>query len=341
MSLRRNGARAKGATAHGTARRATTVIAHRGASYLAPESTRIAYRIARDLGADFLEADLQATADGAIVVHHDDDLRRTTNVAAVYPDRSRSRPGAFTLEELRHPRLDAGAWFNAAHPARASAAFVGQKILTLADLVGIARDEGPRSPGLYLELKVPGIEEAVVDVLRGLGLVGPDGRPEHPVFVQCFREESLAAIRRVAPALPRVLLTDGRAQEGPREKLTLEQILAGAERVEAVVVAPRASLLLPPGNRMVMKRRPAPGDEGTLLVHPWAINNPLLMRLLTRSGLDGLHTDRPEALLLALGRLRRAEVRRVLDEAGVEPQEPTLARRVAALGDWFRAFASA
>jgi glycerophosphoryl diester phosphodiesterase len=147
MSLRRNGARAKGATAHGTARRATTVIAHRGASYLAPESTRIAYRIARDLGADFLEADLQATADGAIVVHHDDDLRRTTNVAAVYPDRSRSRPGAFTLEELRHPRLDAGAWFNAAHPARASAAFVGQKILTLDDLVGIARDEGPRRPG--------------------------------------------------------------------------------------------------------------------------------------------------------------------------------------------------
>jgi hypothetical protein len=65
------------------------------------------------------------------------------------------------------------------------------------------------------------------------------------------------------------------------------------------------------------------------------------MRLLTRSGLDGLHTDRPEALLVALGRLRRAEVRRVLDEAGVEPQEPTLARRVAALGDWFRAFASA
>lgn len=273
-----------------------TVIAHRGASYLAPESTAIAYRIARDLGADFLEADLQRTADGEIIIHHDEDLLRTTNVASVYPERSRSRPSAFTLEDLCHPRLETGAWFNAAYPARASATFVGQKILTLAGLADIAR-EGPRLPGLYLELKVPGIEEAVVAALQRLGLVEPDGTPRHRLFVQCFREESLETLRRIAPALPRVLLTDGRAQEGRREKLGIEQILAVADRVEAAAVAPLASLLLPSVNRAALKERPASGG-GTLLMHPWAVNNPLLMRLLIYLGADGLHTDRAEVHLL-------------------------------------------
>lgn len=50
------------------------VIGHRGASAAAPENTVEAFRLARELGADWVELDARRTADGLIVVHHDADL---------------------------------------------------------------------------------------------------------------------------------------------------------------------------------------------------------------------------------------------------------------------------
>jgi len=47
------------------------VIAHRGASAAAPENTIEAFRLARSLGADWVELDARRTADGAVIVHHD------------------------------------------------------------------------------------------------------------------------------------------------------------------------------------------------------------------------------------------------------------------------------
>jgi glycerophosphoryl diester phosphodiesterase len=47
------------------------VIAHRGASAAAPENTIEAFRLARELGADWVELDARRTADGAVIVHHD------------------------------------------------------------------------------------------------------------------------------------------------------------------------------------------------------------------------------------------------------------------------------
>lgn len=69
----------------------TEVVAHRGASAREPENSLAAFRLALDLGADAVELDVHATADGRIVVHHDptiggrpiaetpfDDVRQTT-----------------------------------------------------------------------------------------------------------------------------------------------------------------------------------------------------------------------------------------------------------------------
>ena len=53
------------------------VIAHRGASWDAPEHTFAAYDLALAQGADWIEQDLQMTRDGQLVVLHDDSLDRT------------------------------------------------------------------------------------------------------------------------------------------------------------------------------------------------------------------------------------------------------------------------
>ncbi|MDE1455058.1 glycerophosphodiester phosphodiesterase family protein, partial [Bacillus paralicheniformis] len=55
------------------------IIAHRGASAYAPENTFAAFEKAVELGADFIELDVQLTKDGRLAVIHDDKVDRTTN----------------------------------------------------------------------------------------------------------------------------------------------------------------------------------------------------------------------------------------------------------------------
>ena len=58
------------------------LIAHRGASGYRPEHTRAAYSLAFALGADAVEPDLVATRDGVLVLRHENEISRTTDVAS-------------------------------------------------------------------------------------------------------------------------------------------------------------------------------------------------------------------------------------------------------------------
>ncbi|MFJ2984897.1 MULTISPECIES: glycerophosphodiester phosphodiesterase [unclassified Pseudomonas] len=180
------------------------VIAHRGASYDAPESTTPAYLLARDLGADYLELDLQRTRDGVLVVVHDDELSRTSDVAEHFPERTRSPVSAFTLAELKS--LDAGSWFNKAYPERARASFSKLSILTLDEVIDIAEGNPERQPGLYIETKVPsqfpGIEMELKARLEARGWLGHPGR----VVLQTFDRSSLALLHKAMPQVPKILL---------------------------------------------------------------------------------------------------------------------------------------
>src|SRR6185295_20383378 len=118
------------------------VIGHRGASGLAPENTMASFRRAVELGAKFIETDLQLSRDGHLVVLHDTNLRRTTRI--------RGMVSAKTLEELRN--LDAGSWFPRGRARKAMAAppFGGERIPTLEELLEFARE---KRISLYLEMK--------------------------------------------------------------------------------------------------------------------------------------------------------------------------------------------
>ena len=146
------------------------VMAHRGSTYWAPEETEIAYRWARNMGADYLEADLQCTKDGVILANHDDNLRRTSNIELLYGETIPASRLAFykahglsedeakkQLEEDRKTfepyytksyfydelaKLDAGAWFvetKAQLVEITGATFSLQNISTLEDLIKIAQ----------------------------------------------------------------------------------------------------------------------------------------------------------------------------------------------------------
>lgn len=62
------------------------VIAHRGSTFWTPEETEASWRWAREMGADYLESDMQATKDGIVLANHDENLKRTTNIQNVFSD---------------------------------------------------------------------------------------------------------------------------------------------------------------------------------------------------------------------------------------------------------------
>lgn len=178
-------------------------IAHRGASAYAPEHTLPAYRLAIEMGADYVEQDLQLTKDGVLVCLHDATLERTTNVEDVFAERGleiendgerrRIWPVSdFTLDEVK--RLDAGSWFDEE--------FAGVTVPTFQEAIDVVRGRA----GIYPETKSPeayrgrgfSMEEALVDLLSENGLASPEVRIDTPVLVQSFSAESLGRVRALA-----------------------------------------------------------------------------------------------------------------------------------------------
>ena len=126
------------------------IIAHRGASYLAPENTLIAFRKAMEIGADGVEMDVQQTLDGGLVIHHDYIIDLHTDISGRIYD--------MTEGELKD--LDFGSWKDAIYK--------DEKIATLKEALDLCKSmEGCR---VQLEMKstmdndpqfVPRVVEAI------------------------------------------------------------------------------------------------------------------------------------------------------------------------------------
>lgn len=201
------------------------VVAHRGASGHAPENTLAAFRKAVELGAKFIETDLQLSRDARFVAIHDDTLERTTNGHGSVHD--------FTLADLR--KLDAGSWFRPE--------FAGEKLPTIEEILQFAREH---DIVFYLELKpweAWGSEHSLVGSLR-------DACEAARVIVLSFDGSTLAAVRRLEPNIMTGLLMDSHGPEaveravaaGARQlalhgKLITPELLSQAKQRDIQVVA--------------------------------------------------------------------------------------------------------
>jgi glycerophosphoryl diester phosphodiesterase len=85
------------------------LIAHRGASMLAPENTIAAANLANSLGVYGLETDVQVSQDGVLFLMHDDTLDRTTDASSLFPGNQDQPASGFTWAGLS--QLNAGQWF--------------------------------------------------------------------------------------------------------------------------------------------------------------------------------------------------------------------------------------
>lgn len=281
------------------------VVAHRGASGLAPEETEPAYLLARDLGADFLEMDIQRTKDRVLVAFHDDTLERTTDVAKKFPGRRKDTIDRFTLQELKS--LDAGSWFNAKFPDKARKKFAGAKILTLDEVITIA-ERGKTRPSLYIETKsperYPGYEKELLDLLRKRGWLGrfpESGRTK--VILQSFEKASLLRLKKLAPEVPLVYLIDS----GMVAKSGWGALLKDASEVGRGI-GPEGYLGWP--------WKTGTAHMAGLLVHIYTVNETWQFRLLSFFGADGFFTDRCDRLMTYYGKKLPAEPKDILARHG-------------------------
>ena len=294
------------------------LMAHRGVAGVAPEETTPSYLLARELGADYLEGDIQRTKDGVLICLHDDSLIRTTNIEEIYPDRKDSTVNQFTYAELL--KLDAGSDFNEMHPEWARPSFKGLKIITLDQLVDIA-EGGINRPGLYLETKsperYPGIEKDIVALLTRRGWIGKptqqvesleeeESKPAAPavqvrnmagrIIFQSFSIDSLHAFQELAPDVPRVYLFD---QEMVEEAGGFPAILDRAQTASADA-GPSGYMAWPWYTSQIHARG--------MIVHYYTINQSWQMWLIHQFGADGIFTDRIDIALDYFGRLKSANL---------------------------------
>ncbi len=158
------------------------LIGHRGLAADAPENTLAGIRMAAAQGLRGVEIDAKLTADGVLILMHDDRLDRTTD--------GKGPVAATKFETIR--RLDAGAWFDPK--------FAGERVPTLGETIELLVSLGM---GCNVEIKpCPGRE------METAGAVGETLLRQWPasygrLVVSSFGQAAMTRVRDIAPDLPR------------------------------------------------------------------------------------------------------------------------------------------
>lgn len=245
------------------------IIAHRGASYDAPENTLSAFRLAWEQGADGIEADFHLSRDGQIVCIHDADTERVAGTRQVVADSS--------LLSLR--QLDVGVWKDAR--------WQGEPIPTFAEVLGTV----PEGKWFFIELKIG--PEIVQPLARELAAYQGDRRK---LVIISFNAETIARAKELLPDITAHWLTGFKQREGsghwhPDAEAVAEAVKSsGADgvglqgRLETVDAA------------FLERIR----GGGVMEFHVWTIDAPETARFFQTAGAIGITTNRPELIRGAL-----------------------------------------
>lgn len=241
-------------------------FAHRGASREAPENTLEAFQKAADIGVDVLELDVHLSADGEVVVHHDDTLERTTNAQGKVCHR--------TLKELQ--LLDAGYHFrqHGEYTSRGRGARIPLLREVLETFTGL---------GFNIEVKqeTPNMVTKVLDILERAGpshvlLAAGNHRIMKSLEAHCEATDLGLSERQCLSVWARGLLG----------------IAAREYRGRAFQVPPKQFGFLPVPTRTVL----ASAKKAGIDVHLWTLNDAVETAHWLEAGIDGVMSDDPRAL---------------------------------------------
>lgn len=251
---------------------AQTIVAHRGASFDAPENTMSAFREAWKQGADVIEGDFYLTADGQIVCLHDKTTKRTTRQT------SDVEPKNVTLEELR--KLDFGSWKDPK--------FAGEKIPLLSEVL----DAVPEGKKIYVEVKAgPKIVAPMKKVLEASGL------KDEQIIIITFSTEVVIECRELIPQYKCNWLSDYKKPEGQTTWTpALPEVLATLKKTGATGFGTQAN------DEVITEDFVSAVRKAGFEFHVWTVDSPDQAQRYQTLGVDSITTNRPAFIREALGK---------------------------------------
>lgn len=236
------------------------IIAHRGASYAAPENTLAAFQLGWEEQADGIEGDFYLSADGRVVCIHDRTTKRTAGEDIEVPQA--------TWEQLQ--QLDVGKW--------KAPRYAGERVPDLPQVLATVR------PGkkIFIEIKCKAeVVPALVQAIKASELAAEQ------VTVISFHKEVIAQIKQQLPTITANWLTDFKLQEDGTwlpEPATIVETLREL-KADGVGVGARKGALTP--------QLAAAVKEAGFGFHVWTVDDPELAAYLIGLGVDSITTNRP------------------------------------------------
>jgi glycerophosphoryl diester phosphodiesterase len=254
------------------------IIAHRGASALAPENTLAAFERAFDDGAAGLELDVRLARDGVPVVIHDSTLRRTARRFGVVSE--------MTSTELA--TVDVGSWFNRSYPKLARAEYKDQAIPTLADVFRLATRHSKAGEAIiYVEMKSETAAEGEGELPRSVVRLIKQSNLQSRVVVVSFNLKAIATVKALDASIRTGALFE------PKRSAT--KSISGRPLIAATIECGADEILL---HRLIAPRRVI--DMATakgLRSVVWTVDDPNWLDRANQRGVHALITNDPAAML--------------------------------------------
>jgi glycerophosphoryl diester phosphodiesterase len=240
------------------ATRGVEIIAHRGASFDAPENTLAALRLGFEQGADAGELDIHLSKDGRVVVHHDADTGRSAG---------RQQPlVAQTFAELRS--LNVGQW------GKWTGSAFSEKIPLLSEVLALV----PAGRRLFIETKVGGeILPELDQVIRASGLAAA----QLPLITFDLETARAAKLRLPAHEVSWIVGYPADRPAPGIDDLIHAAKAAGLDGLDL-------NFKFPIDATFVQKVHAA-----GLKLYTWTVDDPLVARAQVAAGVDGITTNRP------------------------------------------------
>lgn len=306
------------------------VIGHRGASGYKPEHTLVAYQLAIEQGADYIEPDLVSTKDGVLVARHENEISGTTDVATKFPDRKVTKvidgqsvsgwfTEDFTLAELKTLRAKERLEF------RNRSDDFKHPIPTFEEVVALAKKKSvelKREIGIIPELKHPTYFKAagldLVPLLaKELKRLGLDS-PQREIIVQSFELNALTELKALSRV--RLLYLIGDLASRPADFVARNDARTYADMLSAQNLSSTAKIawgLGPAKDHLINEKGQSTGAlerarAAGLKVIPYTFRNEAQYiskaaagnatseyKLFYKLGVDGLFTDFPDTAVKA------------------------------------------
>jgi glycerophosphoryl diester phosphodiesterase len=249
------------------------IIAHRGASAVAPENTLAAFARAMDDGADGIEFDVRRSRDGVPVVIHDATLQRT----------GLREEAVAGMDAKQLGEVDAGSWFNRAHPRRAREEYAREGVPTLDQVFRLFQNRDAR---LFVEMKFAAAR-GTVDLTQAVAQLIKEHKLHSRTVVVSFDLAAIAQIKQIDPAIRTGALFE--------PKSDLSTIVRKRRMIEAAIDHSANEILL---HRSIATRSAVRlATENDLPVVVWTVDDPKWIGRARRVGIHALITNDPAKML--------------------------------------------